>query len=392
VDSKLLLIIAGVAVAFGLFTHQGIVTWLGLMFVVLERIAHYWAEFSLADISYSRELSASRVFVGDEFRVTVTVENDKPLPVTWLLAEEDMAHAFDEAPNLVRRYGTDRDVARHSFSLRWFERIRREVVFRAFVRGVHDFGAVTLQSGDPFGFHEKVTSLDLHEEIVVYPETRPLESWEISDTALMGMLSTRRLLVEDPLNIVASREYRAGDPLRQVNWKASARRGHLMTNVIQPTTEGNVALTLNVRTYEHVWEGSNYDLTEECIKISASLALRLNDNGIPFSLYTNGFVTGQHDNQVGPGRGAAHLARALEVLARVSAFTRIGIADLLRRFRWTINPNLTILLVTPRMDDDVNQSIDELARHGISTIVLLVRDTGEGDFEVATMQSGGGLR
>jgi uncharacterized protein (DUF58 family) len=130
-----------------------------------------------------------------------------------------------------------------------------------------------------------------------------------------------------------------------------------------------------MRTYEHIWEGTDPYLTEECVKVAASLATRFNEHDLPFSLHTNGFVVGDFDNEVEVGRGARHLARALEALARINAFTRVELSVLMGRFRWTLDPRLTVLLVTPRLDPAVVDSLRELNRHGIQTRTLLVRES-----------------
>jgi uncharacterized protein (DUF58 family) len=60
--------------------------------------------------------------------------------------------------------------------------------------------------------------------------------------------------------------------MRQVHWKATARRGSLQAKTYDPSANRPLALFLNVDTHEHLWEGYDPDLQEFAVTVAASLA------------------------------------------------------------------------------------------------------------------------
>ena len=42
--------------------------------------------------------------------------------------------------------------------------------------------------------------------------------------------------LEDPIRIAGARDYRPGDPLKRMHWKATARTGELQVRLVDPST------------------------------------------------------------------------------------------------------------------------------------------------------------
>jgi uncharacterized protein (DUF58 family) len=95
-------------------------------------------------------------------------------------------------------------------------------------RGIFDVGPLTIDYGDPFGLVHSWRTIADTERIIVTPTAVILP-----DTGLVlaegdgaAQLIQRRASGND--DDLMTREYRAGDALRRVHWRASARQGELM--------------------------------------------------------------------------------------------------------------------------------------------------------------------
>lgn len=99
-------------------------------------------------------------------------------------------------------------------------------------RGVLALGPIAVESGDPFGLCRRSRSLGVVDEVVVSPQwTRiSLPDQERSEGDLVNALQQLARGLASELEFRATREYLPGDPMRFVNWRASARRDLLIVN------------------------------------------------------------------------------------------------------------------------------------------------------------------
>lgn len=95
-------------------------------------------------------------------------------------------------------------------------------------RGIYRVGPLAVAYSDPFGIAVGFMSLGSDDELVVTPLVAELPStgvWlEAPDGAARLVQSTSTGNTDD----LMTREYRRGDALRRVHWRASARHGELM--------------------------------------------------------------------------------------------------------------------------------------------------------------------
>lgn len=93
-------------------------------------------------------------------------------------------------------------------------------------RGEHTLPNARIVCGAPFGLFNSTKQVDHQESFLVYPAIEKLpttRSRSRLSTALGELTSPRGL--GDSHSLRSVREYRPGDDLRQVHWKASAKRG-----------------------------------------------------------------------------------------------------------------------------------------------------------------------
>jgi uncharacterized protein (DUF58 family) len=243
-------------IAVGILLGQGLVIAFGVMGLVAGAISLVWNRLALEEVSYERTLSGSRAFIGEELQMTVTLTNRKPLPLPWIRVQDELPDALeviegDVAANVRPRVQT----LEHSTSMAWYERIRWRYKFRCTQRGMHRIGPARLESGDPFGFLRNRGDELVQEIITVYPTVVPLNDLGIPAVRPMGL-----------------REYRIGDPMKSVDWKATARMQELQVRTYEPSSTYNVVVVVTVDTNTPYWEAYLPDDLERVVTAAASIA------------------------------------------------------------------------------------------------------------------------
>jgi uncharacterized protein (DUF58 family) len=106
--------------------------------------------------------------------------------------------------------------------------VRLEYELRPPRRGIHPIGPFVIQLGDAFGLVTTAYTVGQRQDLIVTPEVVALPETGLSISAGDGesRLVQRRSSGDDDDSM--TREYRAGDAMRRVHWRASARHGDLM--------------------------------------------------------------------------------------------------------------------------------------------------------------------
>lgn len=165
------------------------------------------------------------------------------------------------------------------------------------VRGRQLVGPTAIVASDPLGLFEREFDYTKTDDVMVYPRIRGLRG----DEAWLGEFLGR---TDDRDRFDTVREYRAGDPLRDVNWKASAKYpGQLM--VTQFTGDRAVKRVLIAAEAD---EGE----ADRVAEAAASLAVYLLDVGLEVGMRTR-------TRYETPARGSLQRRRILEALAVMDA-------------------------------------------------------------------------
>jgi uncharacterized protein (DUF58 family) len=238
-----------------------------LLLIVLT--SWLWGRYCLAGVSYARRFTADRLFPGEETDFWVEVINAKPLPLTWLRAE-------DEIPaGLAIVYANDRihrRILTNLFSLRWYERVRRRYRLKGELRGAYDLGPALVTSGDLFGFRQQRAPIGSRQTVLVYPKIVSIDRLGLLPARPLGDSGTERRIVVDPWRLAGARDYQPGDSVRHVHWKATAHRGTLQTKLFDPSASPHWMVCLNTQTLERLYEGVIVDYLETAIVVAASIA------------------------------------------------------------------------------------------------------------------------
>ena len=275
-----------------------------------ELYRRFWHKGLEAHIS----ITPDTAFGGDKSVLEITLLNKKLIPLPWLWVKLHVSSAlkFDGA----EKPKGDNVYFNALFCIMGWQKIQRRLTFTAGKRGYYP-----LRSFDVVGtsilFNGKHSqSFDTHCALTVYPKLAELESLTEALMQLDGIASSRGFINPDPFEFAGIREYMPNDSLRDINFKASARMGELMTNTHNPTVKGRIEIILCMKLLKQRYEEERF---EYAISLAAALAEHYISEGYSVSLHSNG-LDGAHGavTDIDEGIGSGHFQEILEGLARTA--------------------------------------------------------------------------
>lgn len=311
-------------------------------------------------LNVSLRFGAGKAVEGGEAELVEVVEYGGKLPLPWLTVKFQSSRDL-VMPDSENARVTDYYYREDVFSINPGERITRRLPIKCEKRGVHGVRSIDVLTSDLLMVRDYVMNYTGGARIVVYPSPVDVSELEFRARRVMGDFIVRRNLTEDPFFFRGVREYVEGDSPRSVNWRASARTDRLAVNQYESTTSMSAGIWLDVG------RGGYLDnpLTEEGIRIAASIATGFVESGIPVGLVSNGrdILTGR-EARVFSGCSPQHAENIGEALARLN----------------TALPARSLPAVTKGLDksetDEFIIIISAEDRPDIRTLVQSIPDTG----------------
>lgn len=203
-------------------------------------------------------------------------------------------------------------------------------------RGRVEFGAIFAALESALRLAAIHVRLPAHQIVRVMPEaTLEAERSRKGPRTDAGDVVLRMRRAAQGTELESLREYVASDPLRSIDWKATAKRRHPVTRLYQPEQRQTVWLVLDAsRTMAASIAGdaaehtpheakTRFDVALEALLVLAGGALRAGD-------HVGALVFGEAPMSIiPPGRGRAHYRRLVDVLSEVHARpTRLDVRGL----------------------------------------------------------------
>jgi len=332
---------------------------------------------NLRRLTYRRYFSRKTVYEGEKVELVEIIRNVKPLPVPWLRAESRIS------PNL--RFGSDavneeREISgnryhRSVFFLGPFCQITRRHEVTCLKRGHYEAGSVALTAGDLLGMSRKSRQLQLECALDVYPVLLSEDELDTPSTRWQGELAVRRWIMPDPFLTSGVRDYRAGDPQRDIHWRASARTGQLQVKVRDYTADPRMLVVLNVQASEEQW-GDLMDYEQEGIeqgiRIAATLCMRALSAGVEAGFASNACLFGEKGTgrtvYVPASNAAAQTELLLMTMARMEIYREMTFPTFLETL--TEVSGIDILILSMYQSEQIDYRIEELRRAGNSVTVM----------------------
>ena len=246
-----------------------------------------------------RRLPVDDGFVGDQRTVDLEVETNATVAAT---VHEQIGDGLSidgtDADTEADSSDADRSLVRETI-LEGDDRFSYEI--RLVDRGARQTGPLTITLSDVFGLVERRFSDEQRTSVVVYPRVHELAG--AVGTDFQTLVETADRQARDEFDHL--REYRRGDALSDVNWKAAAKRPDGDLVVTEYTRDETVGSALIAADCPPGW-------ADELATAVASVTTHLLERGINVGLSVP-------DGDSKPGTGAAHYRDLLAQLATLEA-------------------------------------------------------------------------
>ena len=376
--SDLWVIAATIAIIAGLLASQALLIVVGVLVLLIWITGKHWPRYAFRRLTYSRRLERRRAFIGDVLDYHITVNNDKLLPMIWLDISDSFPLGLQTGGTFRRGVGAEAELDhRITTSLLPYQRVTWRYRVRCRARGYHRIGPARLRSGDMFGLTAAERHVSDVEYLLVYPRIvdlrRSLTLWERP----LGAGRGRRFVQDDPSRFVGLRDYLPTDPLKRIDWKATARHGKLESRIFEPAATRYMLIALNARTGDAAWQGSNRRLFERAVTVAASVAEYARNEDYTFGLVSNAIASYSSKwMSVAPGTGNLQLEAVLESLAMAGPFWVTELSSVIRDESESLSSGATVVLVTALISNAVIQETEQIRRRGHHLVIFYA---GDGD-------------
>lgn len=225
----------------------------------------------------------SYVYAGEKAVLTERIENRKKMPLPVLEVDfhlrKEMVFEGMENTNI-----SDFTYRRDVFALLGNQRITRQLTLDCTKRGFYRIEQVNVKTFTLL-YERSYKREELSDAaIYVYAKRTDVSGILLSCEKMMGTLQCAKQRFEDPFAFHTIREYTVMDPMKTINWKASAKTGSLMVNTFESTLMESVMIYLDLEDRGILKQEG---LIEEGISVAASLAQRLLQKGMSVGICVN---------------------------------------------------------------------------------------------------------
>jgi uncharacterized protein (DUF58 family) len=269
---------------------------------------------------------------GDDNGLSIHLENFYPFTTTL--------NVIDEIPHQFQR----RDL-NFEAKLKSGEKKIIQYFIRPVKRGEYSFGTVNVFASSPLGLFSRRFKFSGDAVVPVYPSFIQMHKYElmaISNTLVnSGIKRIRRIGQNREFELI--KEYVTGDDFRTVNWRATARRNHLMVNNFQDERSQQVySLIDKGRTMQMPFNGlSLLDYAINAALAISNIAIKKSDKA--------GLVTFQNQigSSVAAGKQSKQMLRIIETLYnQKTAYRESDFSNLYAHVRRKITQRSLLLLFT----------------------------------------------
>ncbi len=234
------------------------------------------------------------------------------------------------------------------------------------IRGNYTLGPVHLRYRDPMGLFSKEISISVPVEVTVLPEVENLKKTKIRPGYPKNRLGNIPSgVVGIGTEFYALREYRSGDRMHDINWKATARKLEPIINDFEGEMSGDVIIIVDG------FKGSKIGTVRDntfgaTVRLAASLASSILDDRNRVGL----ILMGDQMSWVYPGYGRHQYYTIIDRLSQLASGGLWQIQDIQAILNNFFPNRCLIIFISPLVDPKVVESVYDLSRREYDVLVI----------------------
>lgn len=317
--------------------------------VLLRPRVKLWAEY------------APRACAGETLPVDVEVEQlGRMAQIELFVLPHKLPNAVDAEP--------DDGVALPT--LRRGQRAKVRIGLKCNKRGIYKLHGFRVESGFPFGLLRAARIIASENALVVYPRFKPLGRMELPVGMKHhpgGVLLASQL--GESFEFIGDREYRDGDNIRDIDWRATARLGRPIVREYREEYFMRVGVILDTHVPRKA-AADAHDAFERAVSVTASVADYMARQDYIVDL----FAAGPNLYHLTAGRSLAYLDQILDILAAVDENPVEPFASIEPQLMSNLAQITTVICVFLDWTESRRAFVRNIAAMGCGVRVILVRD------------------
>ena len=251
---------------------------LAISIVLIFAVSYIWARQLDKGLNVMRDNSEIKTVSFEKLTISFTIINNSRFPalLCYVLDNVPYLHVFEKKNERLLR-------------LRAFEKKRIFYQVNSMNRGLFTAGPILIKTSDPLGLFQVIKEIECTQRILVRPARIQLKTIPLPGLP-QGSIKINNPIYEDITMRRAIREYKSGDELKRINWRASAKFNALFTNEYENTFDSPFFVFLNLAKDDYSLH-LRHEKGEKAIEIAASIiniAARLKQR-CGFAAYGSGF-------------------------------------------------------------------------------------------------------
>lgn len=332
-------------------------------------------DYLMQKIVYQREFTYSGAYEGETTTLIETVYNPTPFPIFFVNIEGYIYNGlpmeqYEIDPRRAMQYYVSR------FHLMPFMQIKRRHNIKCAKRGYYKLETVDIY------YNKKTRYIEAPADFYVYPRIVPLGDLNEPNCFRQGESFTRRWLIKDPFSLNGIRDYHFGDSFNSINFKATARSGGLNLSAFKVNNR-DFCSSRTFMVYLNFQTDAEIPISSSSFEAMMELGLSFSSAIIrdaAYNGYRAGFaanccvITGEEQIRFPIQSGEAHLEEILREMAKVRHKVGISFYNILDHDIKSGLNDTEIYIITPYVNDTMDEQIAYLKRFGNNITLLRLED------------------
>lgn len=315
----------------------------------------------LLDFNYLQTISPNKVSKGQNAILTIQIHNDKPFIFPFM-------KIYYQTPASILAGTTEKGV----LSILPFQHGEIREEFNCSLRGNYQLGITHLEVGDMFGlFRFPMNLMNKHyhrlQLLSVYPRIIHLAYLPLPQIQLEGILNNQLLRTNEAATLSDIRQYRYGDPLKKIHWKASSKLQELQVMNHEMTTQPHALLF--VETTPNRAEGmERHQIEDQIIETTTAIAHYILHKWLPLK-----FVIYHETRKELNGRNPQDFQAFYEQLSNISFDSLFPMTEIMQMESTTFHQRGSLILIIHELSYTLFSHLCIFKQTGVYPMIFLIQ-------------------